>query len=78
MPAKLLGRARIAGMGLGVPPRAYIGAMLYKKCSATCMPRQSWRAAIHPDLIHRSIPGLCAQVIEIAAFLTNTRRAAGH
>lgn len=49
---------------------------LIRKRPGCCKPRPAWRTAISPPAIHSFIPSLCAQALDIAGFLSDSRKPA--
>ena len=49
---------------------------LIRKHPDGATPRPAWRTAISPPAIHSLIPSLCAQALDIAGFLSDSRKPA--
>src|SRR5690606_38787417 len=65
--------------GIGVRELIHRGApdgRLIRKHSAAPQPRRAWLAAVNPPAIHSFIPSLCAQALDIAGFLSESREPA--
>ena len=60
----------------GLIHRKAPASQLIRKHPGFCRPRPAWHAATSPPTIHSFIPSLCAQALDIAGFLSDSRKPA--